>query len=123
MWADQHGWVVPPLHLQICHWLETETARVRVLQVFRGAAKSTIYAIYKAWCLHQDRGRRSIVWAADDKVAGKLTRDTLNVLMRHPHVWVMSDDMYEHLVFDDFKFCTPAEVEPGPTFIASVLTE
>ena len=45
------------------------------------------------------------------------TRDELkaltDVLMRHPHVWVMSDDMYEHLVFDDFTFCTPAEVEPG----------
>jgi len=44
------------------------------------------------------------------------TRDELkaltDVLMRHPHVWVMTDDMYEHLVFDDFKFCTPAEVEP-----------
>ena len=36
-----------------------------------------------------------------------------DVLMRHPHVWVMSDDMYEHLVFDDFRFATPAEVEPG----------
>ena len=36
-----------------------------------------------------------------------------DVLMRHPHVWVMSDDMYEHLVFDDFTFCTPAQVEPG----------
>jgi aspartate aminotransferase len=36
-----------------------------------------------------------------------------DVLMRHSHVWVMSDDMYEHLVFDDFEFCTPAEVEPG----------
>ncbi|MHC0054357.1 pyridoxal phosphate-dependent aminotransferase [Actibacterium sp. D379-3] len=36
-----------------------------------------------------------------------------DVLMRHPHVWIMTDDMYEHLVFDDFKFCTPAEVEPG----------
>ncbi len=35
-----------------------------------------------------------------------------DVLMRHPHVWVMSDDMYEHLVYDDFTFCTPAEVEP-----------
>ncbi|SEW23323.1 aspartate aminotransferase [Cognatiyoonia koreensis] len=35
-----------------------------------------------------------------------------DVLMRHPHVWVMTDDMYEHLVFGDFKFCTPAEVEP-----------
>ncbi len=30
-----------------------------------------------------------------------------DVLMRHPHVWVLTDDMYEHLVFDDFKFCTP----------------
>ena len=36
-----------------------------------------------------------------------------DVLMRHPHVWIMSDDMYEHLVFDDFEFVTPAEVEPG----------
>ena len=35
------------------------------------------------------------------------------VLMRHPHVLVLSDDIYEHLVFDDFRFVTPAEVEPG----------
>ncbi|MCR8827994.1 pyridoxal phosphate-dependent aminotransferase [Pseudosulfitobacter koreensis] len=35
-----------------------------------------------------------------------------DVLMRHPHVWVMSDDMYEHLAYDDFEFCTPAQVEP-----------
>ena len=40
-------------------------------------------------------------------------RALTQVLMRHPHVWVLSDDIYEHLVFDDFKFCTPAEVEPG----------
>ncbi|MGH1367136.1 MAG: pyridoxal phosphate-dependent aminotransferase [Maritimibacter sp.] len=40
-------------------------------------------------------------------------RALTDVLMRHPQVWVMSDDMYEHLVFDDFKFTTPAEVEPG----------
>ena len=36
-----------------------------------------------------------------------------DVLMRHPQVWVMSDDMYEHQVFDDFEFSTPAEIEPG----------
>ncbi|WP_299354480.1 pyridoxal phosphate-dependent aminotransferase [uncultured Shimia sp.] len=36
-----------------------------------------------------------------------------DVLMRHPHVWVMTDDMYEHLAYDDFEFCTPAELEPG----------
>ncbi|MFG1402833.1 pyridoxal phosphate-dependent aminotransferase [Xanthobacter sediminis] len=35
-----------------------------------------------------------------------------DVLVRHPHVWILSDDMYEHLVYDDFKFVTPAQVEP-----------
>jgi aspartate aminotransferase len=40
-------------------------------------------------------------------------RALCDVLMRHPQVWIMSDDMYEHLVFDDFEFCTPAEVEPA----------
>ncbi|MEM9733682.1 MAG: pyridoxal phosphate-dependent aminotransferase [Pseudomonadota bacterium] len=36
-----------------------------------------------------------------------------DVLMRHPHVWVLTDDMYEHLVYGEFEFTTPAQVEPG----------
>ena len=36
-----------------------------------------------------------------------------DVLVRHPHVWVLTDDMYEHLVYDDFKFSTPAQIEPS----------
>jgi aspartate aminotransferase len=35
-----------------------------------------------------------------------------DVLLRHPHVWIMTDDMYEHLLYDDFKFATIAQVEP-----------
>ncbi|MBU0737495.1 MAG: pyridoxal phosphate-dependent aminotransferase [Alphaproteobacteria bacterium] len=35
-----------------------------------------------------------------------------DVLMKHPHVWVLTDDMYEHLVFGDFVYYTPAQVEP-----------
>jgi len=35
------------------------------------------------------------------------------VIERHPHVWVMADDMYEHIVYDDFKFATIAEVCPS----------
>ena len=35
-----------------------------------------------------------------------------DVLVKHPQVWVLTDDMYEHLVYDDFKFTTPAQVEP-----------
>jgi aspartate aminotransferase len=36
-----------------------------------------------------------------------------DVLMKHPHVWVLTDDMYEHLTYGNFKFVTPAEVEPN----------
>ncbi|WVT78042.1 pyridoxal phosphate-dependent aminotransferase (plasmid) [Sinorhizobium chiapasense] len=35
-----------------------------------------------------------------------------DVMLRHPNVWIMTDDMYEHLIYDDFEFCTIAEVEP-----------
>ncbi len=35
-----------------------------------------------------------------------------DVLLRHPDVWVLSDDIYEHLVFDGFQFVTPAQVQP-----------
>jgi aspartate aminotransferase len=44
------------------------------------------------------------------------TRDEMkkitDVLLRHPQVWVLTDDMYEHLVYGDFEFVTPAQVEP-----------
>ena len=39
-------------------------------------------------------------------------RALADVLLRHPHVWIMSDDIYEHLVFDDFEFTTIAQIEP-----------
>ena len=45
------------------------------------------------------------------------TRDQLkaltDVLVRHPHVWVMTDDMYEHIVYGGFEFKTPAQIEPA----------
>ena len=36
-----------------------------------------------------------------------------DVLKKHEHVWIMTDDMYEHLVYDGFEFVTPAQVEPA----------
>src|SRR5438128_7694236 len=35
-----------------------------------------------------------------------------DVLVKYPNVWVMTDDMYEHLVYDSFVFTTPAQIEP-----------
>ena len=39
-------------------------------------------------------------------------REIADVLLAHPHVLIMADDVYEHLIYDDFGFCTIAEVEP-----------
>jgi aspartate aminotransferase len=40
-------------------------------------------------------------------------RALADVLLKHPHVWIMTDDMYEHLVYDGFEFATFVEVEPA----------
>jgi len=57
-----------------------------------------------------------IINSPSNPSGGAYTRAELaaiaEVLMRHPQVWVLTDDMYEHLVFDDFEFTTIAQVEP-----------
>jgi hypothetical protein len=83
-WAKVQGWKVPRIHVRICAWLDSCKDQERVLMVFRGAAKSTIYAIYKAYRLREDRSHRSLVWSADGPTAGMLTADVINVLRNHP---------------------------------------
>jgi len=39
-------------------------------------------------------------------------QELAQMLLRHPNVWILSDDIYEHLIYDDFEFCTMAEAEP-----------
>jgi aspartate aminotransferase len=57
-----------------------------------------------------------ILNSPSNPTGGAYTRAELqaiaDVLLRHPHVWVLTDDMYEHLMFDDFEFVTIAQVEP-----------
>ena len=57
-----------------------------------------------------------IINSPSNPAGGAYTRAELralaDVLLRHPQVWVLTDDMYEHLVFDDFEFTTIAQVEP-----------
>jgi len=40
-------------------------------------------------------------------------RPLIEVLHRHPQVWLMVDDMYEHIVYDDFRFVTPVALDPS----------
>jgi len=63
------------------------------------------------------RTRWLILNSPSNPSGGAYTRAELravaDVLLRHPHVWVLTDDMYEHLTFGDFAFSTIAEVEPA----------
>ncbi len=63
-----------------------------------------------------DKTKWLIFNSPSNPTGGGYTQDELkaltDVLLDFPNVWVMTDDMYEHLVYDDFKFVTPAQVEP-----------
>ena len=63
------------------------------------------------------RSRWLILNSPANPTGGAYSRDELKglaeVLLRHPQVWILSDDMYEHLVFGGFAFATIAQVEPA----------
>jgi len=43
------------------------------------------------------------------------------VLLKHQHVWLIVDDIHEHIVSDDFRFVTPAAIEPGAAWFGKHL--
>lgn len=88
VWAKIKHWHVPDFHVLMAHWLENK-GEIAVLRVFRGAAKSTMVALYEAWklrrhLLNTGHGYRFTNQAADDPLAYKLSRDVKHVLKRHP---------------------------------------
>ena len=83
IWAKLKGWDVPDFHLAICDWLELR-GRTGAMKIFRGAAKSTLLAIYQAWRLRDNPKWRIIDRSADDGTAEKLSADTKNVILLHP---------------------------------------
>jgi aspartate aminotransferase len=63
------------------------------------------------------RTRWLVLNAPNNPSGATYTRDELrllaDVLLRHPHVWIMTDDIYEHILYDDRRFFTIAQVEPA----------
>lgn len=87
VWADVQGWKIPKLHLDIIKFLETPDswkANVAVLQVFRGAAKSTILGCFITYQLVKDPTLRFLILSADAELAGKVTADITGIVSRHP---------------------------------------
>jgi aspartate aminotransferase len=71
------------------------------------AALSAAITDKTKWVIFNSPSNPSGAAYTEDEIRG-LTA----VLRGHPNVWVLSDDIYEHLVYDDFRFTTPAQVEP-----------
>lgn len=84
LWAKRQGWEVPDIHIAICHWLESRQGRVAVLRVFRGVGKSTILSIYNAWVYYRNPAFRILHQGDQDATAYKTSRDTKNILEKHP---------------------------------------
>lgn len=92
VWARLQGWKLPDLHIELCAWLEqTQEHPLALLMIFRGAAKSTIVGVFKAWQLWQNPATLHQVWGADKKVATKMSRYVRFVLRRHPWCGGMLD--------------------------------
>lgn len=81
------GWVVPPLHVRVCYWLQTAWASgapLLLLMLPRGHAKSTIIEVFNAWLFYLDRQFRILHQSESDGTALKTSRGTQNVLRHHP---------------------------------------
>jgi len=83
MWADRMRWKVPDVHVVACHWME-HRGRHAVLRCFRGFGKSTILAVYNAWRYYLDADYRILHQSESDPTAYKTSRDTQNVIRKHP---------------------------------------
>lgn len=83
MWADERKWEVPDVHWQAIHWLE-HRADLAVLRCFRGFGKSTVLGVYNAWRYYDNPQYRILHQSEADPTAWKTSRDTQNVLNRHP---------------------------------------
>jgi hypothetical protein len=83
MWADIRGWEVPWFHWLMLDWLD-KSWDLGVLMVFRGAGKSTLLGVCNAYRYYKDPTYRILHQSESDGTARKTSRDTLNVLRRHP---------------------------------------
>lgn len=87
IWAGRQGWEVPPLHVQVCIWLEQawrDCEPLLLVMLPRGHAKSTILEIFNAWVYYCDKTLRILHQSESNGTALKTSRGTQNVLRHHP---------------------------------------
>lgn len=117
-WAELKRWEVPEIHLIACDWLE-HRGDVAVLRCFRGFGKSTLLACYNAWRYWHNPLYRILHQGDQDKTAFKTSRDTKNVLMRHPWTKEWAKGIKGE---SSFWWCPEADDERNPSMQAAGIT-
>jgi len=87
LWATVQKWDVPALHWEVIQFLDHSDdweLNTAVLQIFRGAGKSTIIALWIVYMLVKDPTLRFLVLSADHLTAKRITADCQNIIKRHP---------------------------------------
>lgn len=89
VWAGMQipAWQIPDLHIELLNFLSTYKDwenNTGLVEVFRGAAKSTMVGLFVTWLLTQDPTLRFLILSADKKTATKITTDVANIIARHP---------------------------------------
>lgn len=85
--AQKPAWEVPALHFDILDFLSDHKNwenNTGLVQIFRGAGKSTIVGLFITWMLTQDPTLRFLVLSADKKTAVKIASDVATIVERHP---------------------------------------
>lgn len=114
IWAQLQGWNPPDFHLRVCEFLQSP-ARLKLLMLPRGHAKSTILGVYNAWRYYQDEQYRILHQGDTDGTARKCSRDTRAVLRRHPLTRGLADGRGE----TDFWWTPKAKDERNPSMQAA----
>lgn len=89
VWANIQtpAWEVPDFHIDMLDYLSNYKeweSNTGLLQVFRGAAKSTMVGLWITWMLTQNPALRFLILSADKKTATKITTDIASIIERHP---------------------------------------
>lgn len=87
VWNAGQGLATPDLHRDLAEWLEDRWRAGRkelLLLAFRDSGKSTLVGLFCAWLLYLDANRRTLVLAAETRLAKKMVRTVKRIIERHP---------------------------------------
>lgn len=120
VWNQRQGLSTPPLHVNICHWLEARwhaDNRDLLLLAFRNSGKSTLVGLFAAWLLLGSPALRILALAADFALARKMVRNVKRILERHPLTGHLKPRRTDQWASDQFTVARDVELR-DPSMLA-----